>query len=59
MKETRQVLRAKERQKNKPYWDRLGLTRLELYYIPMKRKSKNGVEYTYYKKVIDKKGLKN
>ena len=31
---------------------------LELYWIPMKRKSRNGVEHVYYKKVIDKAGLK-
>lgn len=25
----------------------------KVYYIEMKRKSNNGVEYTYYKKVVD------
>ncbi len=31
---------------------------LQVYWIPMKRKSRAGVEYTYYKKVVDKIGLK-
>lgn len=31
---------------------------LQEYWIPMKRKSKAGVEYVYYKKVVDKIGLK-
>ena len=30
---------------------------LQVYYIPMKRKSRAGVEYTYYKKVVDVIGL--
>lgn len=30
---------------------------LKVYYIPMKRKSRAGVEYIYYKKVVDKIGL--
>lgn len=30
----------------------------EIYYIPTKRKSKAGVEYTYYKQVVDVKGLR-
>lgn len=31
---------------------------LQEYWIPMKRKSKAGIEYVYYKKVVDKIGLK-
>ena len=31
---------------------------LQVYYIPMKRKSRAGVEYTYYKKVVDINGLR-
>ena len=27
----------------------------QVYWIPTKRKSRAGVEYTYYKKIIDKK----
>lgn len=30
----------------------------EVYYVPLKRKSRAGVEYTYYKKVVDVIGLK-
>lgn len=29
----------------------------QVYYIPLKRKSRSGVEYVYYKKVVDIKGL--
>lgn len=29
----------------------------QVYWIPMKRKSGAGVEYLYYKKVVDKVGL--
>lgn len=54
MKDTRQVQRAKVRRKAKGTEH---LTTLQTYYIPIKRKSKAGVEYIYYKKVEDKKGL--
>ncbi len=30
---------------------------LKTYWIPLKRKSRAGVEYIYYKKVVDKIGL--
>lgn len=30
----------------------------KVYWIPLKRKSRAGVEYIYYKKVVDKIGLK-
>lgn len=57
MTESRQVRRARERH-NKKDTDKL-FNILELYYIPMKRKSQAGVEYIYYKKIIDKQGLRN
>lgn len=53
-KESRQVRRARERRERK------GTEYLfthEVYYIPIKRKSRAGVEYIYYKRVVDKKGL--
>lgn len=31
---------------------------LQVYWIPLKRKSRAGVEYVYYKKVVDVIGLK-
>lgn len=52
--ETRQVRRARERLEAK------GTSHLvthQVYYIPLKRKSRSGVEYTYYKKVVDLIGL--
>lgn len=30
---------------------------LQIYWIPLKRKSQAGVEYIYYKKIVDKVGL--
>lgn len=54
-KETRQVKRARKRLKVK------GTSHLvthQVYYIPLKRKSRSGVEYEYYRKIIDKIGLK-
>ncbi len=49
MKESRQVRRAKERAKKK---NGIKPTH-KVYFIEMKRKSRAGIEYTYYKKVVD------
>lgn len=55
MTESRQVRRAKERKAGKS--GNAPATH-EVYYIPLTRKSRAGVEYTYYKKVTDKIGLR-
>lgn len=52
--ETRQVRRARERLEVKRTSH---LVTRQVYYIPLKRKSRAGVEYTYYKRVVDKVGL--
>lgn len=49
MKESRQVRRANERALKK----KGRKATHKVYYIEMKRKSRVGVEYTYYKKVVD------
>lgn len=54
VKESRQVRRQRERLAKKKTEH---LVTHEVYFIPMKRKSRKGVEYTYYKKVTDIKGL--
>ena len=56
MLESRQVKRARKRRESKRTEH---LTTHEVYYVPMKRKSRKGVEYIYYKKVIDRVGLRN
>lgn len=53
--ESRQVRRARERREKK---NTEHLTTHQVYWIPLKRKSRAGVEYTYYKKVVDRAGLK-
>lgn len=53
-KETRQVRRAKKRLEAK---DTSRLVTRQVYYIPLKRKSRAGIEYTYYKQVVDVVGL--
>ena len=55
MNESRQVKRNIERL-SKKRGD--SLATLQQYWIPLKRKSRAGVEYIYYKKVVDKIGLK-
>lgn len=54
MEESRQARRARQRREAKGTEH---LTTHQVYWIPLKRKSRAGVEYTYYKKVVDKIGL--
>lgn len=54
-KKSRQVLRREKRDSLKNPETQ---STHEVYWIPLKRKSRAGVEYTIYKKVIDIKGLK-
>lgn len=55
LKESRQVKRARLRRDAKKTSH---LITHELYYIPMVRKSRSGVEYIYYKKIVDVIGLR-
>lgn len=54
MSESRQVRRTKERKEKKE--NKYPATH-QIYWIPLKRKSRAGVEYIYYKKVVDLVGL--
>lgn len=54
MKESRQVKRARERAEKKGSRNATH----EVYYIKVIKKSRAGVEYTHYKKVVDKVGLR-
>lgn len=54
MKESRQQIRARKRREAK---DTDHLTTRKEYFIETKRKSRSGVEYTVYQRVVDKVGL--